>query len=204
MKKVLLILGFVLINSMQLFSQDLCDGITCPDGWYLNSTGWVNLKVSDDPETYCNVLICYCANWEESEGPNFAIKRIVWDDPDLECIGSVEWPVFKRSMVAAIIQQHISVMPPTICPELSGSYSVELYMSECYAIYSHNAMGFYIPCNGDGYCAQMYLWCWDITANPPIIVAEEFGEPQQWPNYCEEPDLDPTWELVQGCRTVCQ
>ena len=203
MKTIFLIFCFVILSSLQVLAQQECNDVTCPEGWTMTSTGWVTLKVNENPDVYCTVYICYCVDFSEEEGPNFYVKKIMWQDPD--CIENVDWEIFKLSMIGEFIKQHVTVFPLTECPDINMQYTCELYISYCLADFLHNGIPTSVACLGDGYCAQAYNYCWDTSTQPWTLVVKKQGQAISYSEDCTEPhpNEEPEWVLINSCYPVC-
>jgi len=206
MKKIFLIISFLLINVYTVLSED-CEDVTCPEGWSQGETGWVQIQLNNEqPAVFCVGKVCYCYDLDSLylEKANFWIKKIIWyDDCYEENYEDIDIEVLKESIISEFIRIHQNEVPIRFCP--SNWLPCELYTSFCYATAYHNNCPVSLPCAGDGYCSQLYRYCWDNSYTPWLLVIEKLGGPTIYDNSdCSLPFiLGPNWQLIEDCLPWC-
>jgi hypothetical protein len=212
MKKIIIFVCFLILTSVLVYSEDPdCSDITYPDGWDSGETGWVLLQLND--YIGCTGKICYCHNLDTlDEGPHFWIKKIIWKDSTCypDHYTTINNNIFKLGLITELIRIHQDEIPIRFCPD--SWYPTELYTTFCYAAYyeipSLPVIDKYpvcIPCDGDGYCAQAYQYCWDNTQTPWVLDVVKSGPSISYGSSdCYLPFTPgPNYELIHPCIPWC-
>jgi hypothetical protein len=129
---------------------------------------------------YCVVKVCYCYSPPISpsdDNPNFELKKIIFQDPG--CYGKINPNIFKKSFLELVIALHMNDLPPVPCIE-NIHWTGTLITAQCYVDGFVNGQPVCFPCNGNGFCAQAYIYCIDYSQIPPKVIVTTVGPPMQF------------------------